>query len=73
MSERTERNNGKIKWFNFEKGYGFIQANDDSTDVFLHVSALEKAGINSLKEGQAVSYEVSTERGKVAAANIQLV
>jgi len=70
----STRHEGKIKWFNFEKGYGFIQADDQSNDVFLHVSALEKAGINSLREGQGVRYEISTERNnKAAAANIELV
>ena len=66
-------NTGTIKWFSFEKGYGFIESGNKSEDVFLHVSALEKAGISNIREGQKVSYEISTERGKAAAVNIQLV
>jgi CspA family cold shock protein len=69
----STRHQGKIKWFNFEKGYGFIQADDQSNDVFLHVSVLEKAGIESLKEGQSVRYEISTERNRAAAANIEML
>ena len=65
---------GKIKWFSADKGYGFIEASDKSSDVFLHVSALEKLGINNVKEGQIVRYEISTERNnRAAAVNIQLI
>jgi CspA family cold shock protein len=53
---------GKVKWFNGQKGYGFIEPMDGSKDVFVHISAVEKAGLNSLNEGQVVSYE--EERGK---------
>ena len=62
---------GTVKWFNPTKGYGFIQPEDGSRDVFVHVSAVERAGLSSLTEGQRVSFDVVTERGKQAAANLQ--
>jgi CspA family cold shock protein len=62
---------GTVKWFNSQKGYGFIQPSDGSRDVFVHVSALERAGIHSLAEGQQVSFDVSMERGKAAATNLK--
>ena len=62
---------GKIKWFDSKKGYGFITPDDGSRDAFLHVSALEKAGIDSLEEGEAVTYELAEERGKQSATYIQ--
>jgi CspA family cold shock protein len=61
---------GTVKFFNTQKGFGFIQPDDGSKDVFVHVSALERAGMSNLNEGQKVSYEVVTERGKQAAANL---
>jgi len=64
---------GTVKWFNPAKGYGFIQPEDGSRDVFVHVSAVEKAGLGTLNEGQRVSYSVVTERGKQAAADLKLV
>ena len=63
---------GKIKWFNPTKGYGFIEQ-EGSKDVFLHVSALEEAGIETLKEGQAVSFEIGENKGKENAINIKTV
>lgn len=63
---------GTVKWFNAQKGFGFIQPSDGAKDVFVHISALERAGIGSLAEGQKVSFEVVNERGKLAAANLQL-
>ncbi len=63
---------GTVKWFNIEKGFGFIQPQDGSKDVFVHITALQAAGINSLNDGQKVTYEVVTERGKQAAANLKL-
>lgn len=63
---------GTVKFFNTQKGFGFIQPADGSKDVFVHVTALERAGLSSLSEGQKVSYEVVSERGKSAAANLQL-
>ena len=62
--------NGKIKWFNPTKGYGFIENDAGGKDVFLHVSALEQAGINTLEEGEAVSFEIGDNRGKENAINI---
>jgi CspA family cold shock protein len=60
-----------VKFFNTQKGFGFIQPDDGSKDVFVHISAVEKAGMRSLNEGQKVSYEIVTERGKQAAGNLQ--
>ena len=57
----------------YPKGFGFIQPDDGSKDVFVHISAVEKAGMRSLAEGQKVSYEIVTERGKQAAGNLQSV
>ena len=62
--------NGKIKWFNPTKGYGFIENDAGRKDVFLHVSALEQAGIDTLEEGEAVSFEIGDNRGKENAINI---
>ncbi|MDX1513551.1 MAG: cold-shock protein [Gammaproteobacteria bacterium] len=62
---------GTVKWFNPAKGYGFIQPEDGAKDVFVHISAVERAGMGTLTEGQRVSYEVVNERGKNAAGNLQ--
>jgi CspA family cold shock protein len=64
---------GKVKWFNDAKGYGFIGPDDGSNDVFVHISAVERAGLRSLKENQAVSYEITTDRksGKLSADNLR--
>lgn len=62
---------GTVKFFNTQKGFGFIQPDDGSKDVFVHISAVERAGMRSLNEGQKVSYEIVTERGKQAAGNLQ--
>lgn len=64
---------GTVKFFNTQKGFGFIQPDDGSKDVFVHVSALERSGIGYLGEGQKVQFEVVSERGKQAASNIRLV
>jgi CspA family cold shock protein len=64
---------GKIKWFNPTKGYGFIENDTGGKDVFLHVSALEKAGIETLQEGQAVSFEIGENNGKENAINVKKV
>lgn len=63
---------GTVKWFNSQKGYGFIQPSDGGRDVFVHISAVERAGLRGLTEGQQVSFEVVTERGKTAAGNLQV-
>ena len=65
--------NGKVKWFNPAKGFGFIQPEAGGADVFVHITALEAAGLRTLNEGQRVSYELATQRGKTAAANIKLL
>ena len=62
--------NGKIKWFNPIKGYGFIENDAGGKDVFLHASALEQAGIDTLEEGEAVSFEIGDNRGRENAVNI---
>lgn len=62
---------GTVKFFNTQKGFGFIAPANGGADVFVHVTALERAGMRSLVEGQKVSYDVVTERGKLAASNIQ--
>ncbi|MSO70416.1 MAG: cold-shock protein [Alphaproteobacteria bacterium] len=62
---------GTVKWFNPTKGFGFIVPEDGSKDVFVHISAVERAGMKTLNEGQRVSYEVATERGKQAAVNLK--
>jgi CspA family cold shock protein len=62
---------GTVKFFNAQKGFGFIQPDDGSRDVFVHISAVERAGMRSLVEGQKVSFDVVTERGKQAASNLQ--
>jgi CspA family cold shock protein len=64
--------NGTVKWFNPTKGFGFIQPDQGGTDVFVHISALEKAGLRSLDEGQKVSYELVTDKGKTSAGNLKL-
>ena len=63
---------GTVKWFNAQKGFGFIQPQGGGNDVFVHISAVQKAGLQTLDENQRVSYEVVTERGKQAAANLRL-
>ena len=63
---------GTVKWFNDAKGYGFIQPDDGGKDVFVHITAVQAAGLNGLDEGQRVTYEVVRERGKEAAANLKL-
>ena len=64
---------GKIKWFNPTKGYGFIENDAGGKDVFLHISALEEAGIDQLQEGEAVSFEIGENRGKENAINVKKV
>tara|TARA_R110000868_G_scaffold177382_2_gene415814 strand:+ start:349 stop:552 length:204 start_codon:yes stop_codon:yes gene_type:complete len=63
---------GTVKWFNGQKGYGFIQPSDGGRDVFVHISAVERAGMTSLNEGQTINYELVTEKGKTSAANLSV-
>ena len=63
---------GTVKWFNTQKGYGFIQPADGSKDVFVHISAVERAGLRGLVEGQKITYDVLNERGKAAAGNLKV-
>ncbi len=62
---------GTVKWFNATKGFGFIQPEEGGQDVFVHISAVERAGLRSLNDGQRVEYELQTERGKTAAVNLK--
>ena len=66
---------GTVKWFNGQKGFGFIQPDDGGTDVFVHISAVERAGLSGLGEGQKVSYEAKVDkmRGKTSAENLSVV
>jgi CspA family cold shock protein len=64
---------GTVKWFNSQKGFGFIQPDDGSKDVFVHISAVERAGLGSLREGQKISFDIQQERGKTAAGNLKAV
>jgi len=63
---------GTVKWFNTTKGFGFIMPSDGGKDVFVHITAVQAAGLRGLNEGQKVNYEVAMERGKAAATNLRL-
>jgi CspA family cold shock protein len=73
-TQRKEKpmNTGTVKWFNEQKGYGFIQPDNGSKDVFVHISAVERAGLRTLKEGQKVSFEIVTDKrtGRSSAGNL---
>jgi cold shock protein len=66
---------GTVKWFNEQKGYGFIQPDDGGKDVFVHISAVQRSGLQGLNDGQKVTYELEADRrtGKMAAVNLQAV
>jgi cold shock protein len=63
---------GTVKWFNGQKGFGFIQPDGGGKDVFVHISAVEKAGLSSLNEGAKVSYDIVSDRGKESAGNLKV-
>jgi CspA family cold shock protein len=63
---------GTVKWFNSTKGYGFIQPQDGGKDVFVHISAVERAGLSNLNEGQVVEFEVVSNKGKTSAENLKI-
>ena len=63
---------GKVKWYNGQKGYGFIESNEGGGDVFVHVTALQAAGINDLADNQSVSYEIEERNGKTSAINLEI-
>ena len=63
---------GTVKWFNGQKGFGFIQPDGGGKDVFVHISAVEKAGLSGLNEGAKVSYEIISDRGKESAGNLKV-
>ncbi len=62
---------GTVKWFNSQKGYGFVQPTGGGKDVFVHISAVERAGLSSLNEGQRVEFELEENRGKASAVNLR--
>jgi CspA family cold shock protein len=71
FKRRPDMATGTVKFFNSQKGFGFIQPQDGGADVFVHISAVERAGMSNLNEGQKLTYDVVSERGKLAAANLQ--
>ena len=65
--------NGTVKWFNNNKGYGFIEPDDGGKDVFIHISAVEKSGLKTLLENQKITFEINQDKGRSSAANIKIV
>jgi CspA family cold shock protein len=72
LTRRQTMQKGSVKWFNPTKGYGFIKPTAGDKDVFVHISAVERAGLRSLNEGQEVEYELVTNRGKTSAENLKV-
>ena len=64
---------GTVKWFNTNKGYGFIEPDDGGKDVFIHISAVEKSGLKTLLENQKITLEINQDKGRSSAANIKIV
>jgi CspA family cold shock protein len=75
LREKSHMPEGTVKWFNSQKGFGFIQPADGSKDVFVHISAVERAGMSGLNEGQKISFDLVTDRksGKTSAGNLQAI
>jgi cold shock protein len=71
-TRRKTMQKGTVKWFNPTKGYGFIRPSTGDKDVFVHISAVERAGLSTLNEGQTVEYELVTNRGKTSAENLKV-
>ena len=73
--EKKSMMQGTVKWFNSQKGYGFIQPTDGGKDVFVHISAVERSGMNGLNEGQSISFDLITDRksGKTSAGNLRTI
>ena len=71
QGDETDMTTGTVKWFNATKGFGFIQPDDGGKDVFVHISAVEKAGLRGLNEGDKFSFEEREERGKIAAVDLK--
>jgi CspA family cold shock protein len=65
--------NGTVKWFNPTKGYGFISPEEGGSDIFVHISAVQRAGMDGLNEGQKLSYELATNKGKTSAVNLKIL
>jgi cold shock protein len=72
LTRRQTMQKGTVKWFNSTKGYGFIKPTTGDKDVFVHISAVERAGLRSLNEGQEVEYELITNRGRTSAENLKV-
>jgi cold shock protein len=71
-TKETDVQKGTVKWFNPTKGYGFIKPSNGDKDVFVHISAVERAGLRTLNEGQEVEYELVTNRGRTSAENLKV-
>jgi CspA family cold shock protein len=71
FSQEADMASGTVKWFNPTKGFGFIEPDDGGKDVFVHISAVQRAGMESLNEGQKLSYEIAQDRGRTFADNLQ--
>jgi cold shock CspA family protein len=72
LQRRSEMARGTVKWFNSQKGYGFIQPQGGGRDVFVHISAVERAGLSNLNEGQVIEYEEVANKGKTSAENLKV-